>query len=45
MLNQHLAFYIIPFFDAGGVWNTLNRISYLQNLRYTEGPGAANCME
>jgi outer membrane translocation and assembly module TamA len=39
-LEQHLGFYVIPFFDAGGVWNTLNRISNLQNLRFSEGPGA-----
>ncbi len=37
--KQHLAFYAIPFFDLGGVWNSLNRISYLQNLRYSGGPG------
>lgn len=39
-LEQHLGFYAIPFFDAGGVWNSLNRISNLQNLRFSEGPGA-----
>ncbi|HTB32835.1 MAG TPA: DUF5982 domain-containing protein [Bacteroidia bacterium] len=39
-LEQHLGFYAIPFFDAGGVWNTLNRISNLQNMRYSGGPGA-----
>jgi hypothetical protein len=38
--EQHLGFYAIPFFDAGGVWNTLNRVSNLQNLRFSEGPGA-----
>jgi hypothetical protein len=40
ILKQHLAFYAIPFFDVGGVWNSLGRISYLQNLRYSGGPGA-----
>jgi outer membrane protein assembly factor BamA len=39
--EQHFALYAIPFFDAGGVWNTLNRVtSNLQNMRYSEGPGA-----
>jgi len=39
ILKQHLAFYVIPFLDAGGVWNSLNRITNLQNLRFSEGPG------
>jgi outer membrane protein assembly factor BamA len=39
VLKQHLDFYAIPFFDAGGVWNTLNRISNFQNWRFSEGPG------
>jgi hypothetical protein len=38
--EQNLAFYAIPFFDAGGVWNTLNRVSNIQNMRFSEGPGA-----
>jgi outer membrane protein assembly factor BamA len=38
-IKQHLAFYAIPFFDAGGIWNSLNRIGYLKNMRYAEGPG------
>lgn len=38
-IKQHLAFYAIPFFDAGGVWNSLTRIG-VKNLRYSEGPGA-----
>ena len=40
LLKQHLAFYLIPFFDAGGVWDNLSRVSNLQNLRYSAGPGA-----
>jgi len=39
-LEQHLAFYVIPFFDAGGIGNTLNRVGNFQNLRFSEGPGA-----
>ncbi|HXP53036.1 MAG TPA: DUF5982 domain-containing protein [Bacteroidia bacterium] len=39
VFKQHLAFSVIPFFDLGGVWNSLNRISYLKNIRYAEGPG------
>ncbi|HTA83705.1 MAG TPA: DUF5982 domain-containing protein [Bacteroidia bacterium] len=39
ILKQHLAFSVIPFFDTGGVWDYLYRISYLKNLRYSEGPG------
>jgi outer membrane protein assembly factor BamA len=39
ILKQHLAFSVIPFFDLGGVWNSLNRITYLKNIRYAEGPG------
>ena len=39
ILEQHLGFYVIPFFDAGSVWNTLTRISNLQNFRFSEGPG------
>jgi outer membrane protein assembly factor BamA len=40
VLKQHLAFYIIPFFDAGGIGNTLDRVGNFQNLRFSEGPGA-----
>lgn len=40
LLEQHLGFYIIPFLDAGGVWDNLSRISNLQNLRFSIGPGA-----
>jgi hypothetical protein len=39
-LEQHLGFYLIPFFDAGGIGNTLNRVGNFQNLRFSEGPGA-----
>jgi hypothetical protein len=38
--EQHLSFYAVPFFDAGGVWDALYRIGYLNNLRFSEGPGA-----
>lgn len=40
LLEQHLGFYLIPFFDAGGIGNTLNRVGNFQNLRFSEGPGA-----
>ncbi len=39
-LKQHLGFYIIPFFDAGGIGNTLDRVANFQNLRFSAGPGA-----
>jgi len=39
-LKQHLGFYLIPFFDAGGIGNTLNRVVNFNNLRFSEGPGA-----
>ncbi len=40
-LEQNLGFYVIPFADAGGVWNSMNRVtSNLQNFRFSEGPGA-----
>jgi outer membrane protein assembly factor BamA len=40
-LDQNLGFYAIPFFDAGGVWDNLNRVTgNLQNIRYSYGPGA-----
>jgi outer membrane protein assembly factor BamA len=37
-IEQHLSFYAVPFFDAGGVWDALYRIGYLNNLRFSEGP-------
>lgn len=40
VVKQHLAFYIIPFFDAGGIGNTLGRVVNIPNLRFSEGPGA-----
>jgi outer membrane protein assembly factor BamA len=39
ILKQHLAFSAVPFFDAGGVWDNLNRLNHLENLRYSEGLG------
>jgi outer membrane protein assembly factor BamA len=39
ILKQHLAFSLVPFFDVGGVWNTLSRVSNLSDLRYSEGVG------
>ncbi|HEY4798256.1 MAG TPA: DUF5982 domain-containing protein [Bacteroidia bacterium] len=38
-LKQHLAFSAVPFFDIGGVWDSLDRIGKTQNLRYSEGLG------
>jgi len=40
VLKQHLAFYVIPFFDAGGIGNTLDRVGNFENLRFSEVPGA-----
>ncbi len=39
LLKQHLVFSGVPFFDEGGVWNSLSRINHLENLRYSEGLG------
>ena len=39
ILKQHLAFSAVPFFDVGGVWDSLNRLNHLENLRYSEGLG------
>jgi outer membrane protein assembly factor BamA len=39
-LNQHLAFSAVPFIDAGGVWNDLDRIGNFNNYRYAPGIGA-----
>ena len=38
-LKQHLVFSGVPFFDEGGVWNSLNRMNHFENLRYSEGLG------
>ncbi len=39
ILKQYLVFSGVPFFDAGGVWDDLNRISHTENYRYSEGLG------
>jgi len=39
VIKQHLVFSAVPFFDEGGVWNSLSRIKHLENLRYSEGLG------
>ncbi len=39
LFKQHLAFSGVPFFDVGGVWDSFNRMSNLDNLRYSEGLG------
>jgi outer membrane protein assembly factor BamA len=39
VLKQNLVFSGVPFFDEGGVWNSLSRINHLRNLRYSEGLG------
>jgi outer membrane protein assembly factor BamA len=39
IFKQHLAFSTVPFFDLGGAWDNLERISKTQNLRYSEGLG------
>ena len=38
-LKQNFVFSAVPFFDQGGVWDSLNRINHLENLRYSEGMG------
>lgn len=39
LLGQHLAFSAVPFFDIGGVWDSLKRINHFENYRYNEGLG------
>ena len=38
VLNQHLAFSGVPFFDIGGVWNNLSEMN-ANNMRYSPGLG------
>ncbi|MBI3502196.1 MAG: BamA/TamA family outer membrane protein [Bacteroidetes bacterium] len=38
-LKQHFSFSAVPFFDVGGVWNSLDRISHTENFRFSEGLG------
>jgi hypothetical protein len=39
ILNQHLAFSAVPFADAGGVWDSLDRLGDFSNYRFSEGLG------
>ena len=39
ILNQHLTFSGVPFFDAGGVWDSFSRLNHLENYRFSEGLG------
>jgi len=39
ILKQHLAFSAVPFFDIGGVWDSLSRLNHTENFRYSEGLG------
>jgi hypothetical protein len=38
-LKQHFALSAAPFFDAGAVWDRLNRLQHLENIRYSQGLG------
>ena len=39
ILNQHLAFGAVPFFDAGGIWDKMPRNLNFNNYRISEGLG------
>jgi outer membrane protein assembly factor BamA len=39
LFKQHLAFSGVPFFDIGGVWDSLNRLDRWDNYRHSEGMG------
>lgn len=39
ILNQHFTFSIVPFIDAGAVWDDLYRINNINNFRFSEGTG------
>jgi hypothetical protein len=39
LAKQHFALSLVPFFDAGGVYDKPERLDRLQNLRYSEGTG------
>ncbi|HEX7415348.1 MAG TPA: BamA/TamA family outer membrane protein, partial [Bacteroidia bacterium] len=39
ILKQHLAFSAVPFFDAGGVWDSLSNLNRYKNFRCSEGLG------
>lgn len=38
-MKQHFAFSAVPFFDAGAVWNSFERLNHLENYRFSEGLG------
>jgi hypothetical protein len=39
ILNQHLGFYAVPFFDAGRVWDSFGDVAF-NNIRHNKGIGA-----
>jgi outer membrane protein assembly factor BamA len=39
LLKQHFALSLVPFFDAGGVWDDFSYLSRWQNYRINEGMG------
>ena len=39
ILKQHLTFNAVPFLDAGGVWDSFQRMGHLENYRMAEGLG------
>ncbi|MFN6945197.1 MAG: Omp85 family outer membrane protein [Cytophagaceae bacterium] len=39
ILNQHLAFYVVPFYDAGSIWDSFRHIE-INNFRGNPGLGA-----
>jgi len=39
LFKQHFAWSVVPFADAGGAWNSLDRIGNIQNIRFAEGLG------
>ncbi len=39
LLKQTFTFSAVPFIDAGGVWDDLNRIGHFENYRVSEGGG------
>ncbi len=39
IFKQHLAFSAVPFFDFGGVWDSVDRLDHWNNYRSSEGLG------
>ncbi len=39
LLNQHLAFSVVPFFDVGRVWDDFSQMQQFNNFRYSPGIG------